>query len=199
MRLIVTMKIAINDVYIEKLIHDDRYEVRLDGTVWTTVCRTGKQSLTGQWRQLAFITSESGHFSVKYQRKHLYIHRIIYRKFHGPLRIDYAVNHIDGNKWNNTPANLELITHSENMLHCWRVLGHVPMKPRKKIDQVTAEQMRAEYAAGASNRMLREKYKLAKATVSYIVNGRTWKGPRDRSVDQRLRPCTRAHEPLDPT
>jgi hypothetical protein len=100
---------------------------------------------------------------------------VIYRKFHGSLREDYAVNHIDGNKRNNTPPNLELITHSENMLHCWRVLGHVPMKPRKKIDQATADQMRTEYTAGATNRELREKYKLAKATVSYIVNGKTWR------------------------
>lgn len=169
------MKIAINDVYIERLIQDSRYDVRADGTVWTTICRTGKQSLTGQWRQLAFVASESGHLSIKYQRKHLCIHRVIYRRFHGPLREDYAVNHIDGNKRNNTPPNLELITHSENMLHCWRVLGHIPMKPRKKIDQAIAEQMRAEYVAGATNRELRKKYGLAKATVSYIVNGRTWK------------------------
>jgi len=49
------------------------------------------------------------------------------------------------------------------------------MKPRKKIDQKTADQMRAEYTAGATNRQLGEKYCLAKTTVSYIVNGRTWK------------------------
>jgi hypothetical protein len=49
------------------------------------------------------------------------------------------------------------------------------MKPRKKIDQATAEEMRAEYVAGATNRDLRERYGLAKATVSYIINGRTWK------------------------
>lgn len=174
-RLIVCVKIAINDVYIERLIHDPRYEIRADGTVWTTICRTGKQSLTGQWRQLAFVVAESGHLSIKYQRKHLCIHRVIYRKFNGPLREDYAVNHIDGNKRNNTPPNLELITHSENMLHCWRVLGHIPMKPRKKIDQATADQMRIEYRDGATNRELREKYGLAKATVSYIVNGKTWR------------------------
>jgi hypothetical protein len=175
MRLIVVMKIAINDIFIEHLIHDPRYEIRANGTVWTTICRTGKQSLTGTWRQLAFVVSDSGHLSIKYRRKHLCIHRVIYRKFLGPLREDYAVNHIDGEKRNNTPQNLELITHSENMLHCWRVLGHVPMKPRKKIDQETAEQMRIEYSAGATNRELRQKYGLAKATVSYIVNGRTWK------------------------
>jgi hypothetical protein len=169
------MKIAINDVYIEQLVQDRRYEVRAEGTVWTTVCRTGKQSLKGEWRQLAFVVSESGHLSIKYQRKHLAIHRIIYRRFHGPLREDYAVNHIDGDKRNNTPSNLEMITHSENMLHCWRVLGRIPIKPRKKISQEIAEQMRAEYLAGASNRELREKYKLAKTTVSYIVNRKTWR------------------------
>lgn len=169
------MKIAINDCYIEKLVKDERYDVRIDGTVWTVVCRTGKVSVTGQWRQLPFLVSDSGHLSIKYQRKHLFIHRVIHRKFNGGLREDYAVNHIDGVKTNNTPSNLELITHSENMFHCWRVLGHIPMKPRKKINQETAERMRAEYRAGATNRQLREKYGLAKATVSYLVNGRTWK------------------------
>ena len=103
---------------------------------------------------------------------------MIYRKFHSPLREDYAVNHIDGDKRNNTPPNLELITHSENMLHCWRVLSHIPMKPLKKVDQATAEKMRDEYSAGATNRELREKYGLAKATVSYIVNGKTWRSER---------------------
>lgn len=94
------MKIAINDIYIERLINDSRYDIRADGTVLTTICRTGKQSLTGQWRQLSVLVSESGHLSIKYQRKHLFVHRLIYRRFHGPLRTDYAVNHIDGNKRN---------------------------------------------------------------------------------------------------
>lgn len=168
------MKIAINDDYIESLVNDPRYEIRPDGTVWTLICRTGKQSLNGTWRQLAFRKAESGHLSIKYQRKHLAIHRVIHRKFNGSLRADYAVNHIDGIKENNTPSNLELITHSENMLHCWRVLGHIPMKPRRKIDQATAIKIRSEFQSGMTNRKLREKYGLAKATISYIVNGRTW-------------------------
>lgn len=169
------MKIAINDDYIESLVNDPRYEVRPNGTVWTLVCRTGKQSLNGTWRQLAFRKAESGHLSIKYQRKHLAIHRVIHRKFNGPRRADYAVNHIDGIKENNTPSNLELVTHSENMLHCWRVLGHIPMKPRKKIDQDTANKIRIEYAEGATNRQLREKYRLAKASISNIVNYKTWR------------------------
>ena len=168
------MKISLTDIYIEMLITDPRYEIRPDGTIWTTVCRTGKNSINKTWRLLSLVSTESGHLTVKYRRKPLYIHRVIHRKFNGPLRADYAVNHIDGIKTNNTPANLELITHSENMLHCWRVLGHTPLKPRKKIDQMIAERIRAEYIAGSTNKELRERYKLAKATISYIVNKRTW-------------------------
>ena len=66
-------------------------------------------------------------------------------------------------------------THSENMFHCWRALGHIPMKPRKKIEQEIAEQIRKEYELGATNRELREKYELAKSTNSCIVKRRTWK------------------------
>lgn len=168
------MKIAINDPFIEALVRDPRYEIRDDGTVWTTVCRTGKESLSGQWRQLALIESASGRLFIKYQRKHLAIHRVIFRKFLGRLRMDYAVNHIDGNKRNNTPENLELITHSENMLHCWRVLKHVPMKPRAKITKEIAEEIRNCAALGLTNRELRLRFRLSKASISGIVNRRTW-------------------------
>lgn len=168
------MKIAINDRFVTKLVRDKRYEVRADGSIWTTVTRTGKNSLNAEWRKLAFIESSSGHLFVKYQYKLLAIHRIVFRVFKGKLRRDFAVNHIDGDKRNNTPANLELITHSENMLHCWRVLKHIPMKPRAKITQEIANEIRKSAANGFTNRELRERYRLSKSSVSGILNGKTW-------------------------
>lgn len=168
-------KPASNDPYIEMLIADALYEVRLDGSVWTTVCRTGKISLTGAWRALSIRKSTSGHLSVKYQRKHLALHRIMYRIFKGSLDEALSVNHIDGDKENNSPENLELITHSANMLHCFRVLGHKPMKPRKKITQEIAEIIRQSHNSGSTNRELRKKFALSKSAISYVVNGHTWK------------------------
>jgi len=93
-----SLRVATNDRYIEALIGDPHYRIEVDGIVWTQVCVTGKVSINGQWRKLVVSKTQSGHLSVKYQRKHLFIHRIIFRKFIGPLRDDYAVNHIDGNK-----------------------------------------------------------------------------------------------------
>jgi hypothetical protein len=168
-------KPATNDAFIDALLTDPLYEIRPDGSVWTLVCRTGKISLSRTWRRLSVRTSTSGHLSVKYQRKHLALHRIMYRKFKGPLDEALSVNHIDGNKENNSPDNLELITHSENMLHCFRVLGHKPMKPRQKITQSMAEDIRQLNRNGRSYRDLGKEFGLSKSSISYIVNNHTWK------------------------
>lgn len=48
------------------------------------------------------------------------IHRIVAWAFIGPQIDGKVVNHIDGNKLNNTPANLEYITNSENVDHAYR-------------------------------------------------------------------------------
>ena len=167
--------LATNDGFIEALIEDSRYQIRADGTIWSTVCTTGKNSKALDWRKLPFRKSTSGHLSIKYCRKHLSVHRIIYRRFHGPLQVELAVNHIDGNKENNTPRNLELITHSENMLHCFRVLGHIPLKPRSKITFEIAETIRVDHSKGLTNSELRAKYRLSKSSISFIVNRKTWK------------------------
>lgn len=166
--------LATNDEYIERLIADNRYEIRADGTIWTTVLITGKNSKNLDWRKLSVRRSSSGHLSIKYRKKHLALHRVIYRRFNGPLRAELAVNHIDGNKENNTPLNLELITHSEYMLHCFRVLGHIPLKPRSKITFAIAEEIRRDQAAGRTYRELRVRYGLSKSSISLIVNRKTW-------------------------
>lgn len=52
--------------------------------------------------------------------KQIPIHRLICKGFNGLPPTDgkrYEANHIDGNKHNNLPSNLEWLTHSENMIH----------------------------------------------------------------------------------
>lgn len=64
-----------------------------------------------------FITGADGN------RKHIQAHRVVACLFiPNPLNKKY-VNHIDGNKLNNTISNLEWVTASENELHSFRVLG----------------------------------------------------------------------------
>jgi len=49
------------------------------------------------------------------------VHRIVCEAWHGPPPTpDHRVNHIDGDKTNNHPENLEWVTYEENRLHAYR-------------------------------------------------------------------------------
>ena len=42
------------------------------------------------------------------------LHRVVYEAFVGPIPAGYTVDHVDGNKLNNHPDNLQLFTPEEN-------------------------------------------------------------------------------------
>lgn len=56
------------------------------------------------------------------------IHRIVAFAFLNNSDNKPCVNHIDGNKTNNSPDNLEWVTYSENEFHSYNVLGKKPNK-----------------------------------------------------------------------
>jgi hypothetical protein len=61
--------------------------------------------------------------------KRISIHRLVAKTFIGNPQEKKAVNHKNGIKTDNRVENLEWVTHSENEIHSYRVLGKV--SPRK--------------------------------------------------------------------
>lgn len=56
---------------------------------------------------------------VWHNGKRVYLHRLIYEQHSGkPLEPDAIIHHIDGNKTNNDPSNLEKLTGKAAHLHC---------------------------------------------------------------------------------
>ena len=63
-------------------------------------------------------------------QKHL-VHRLVANNFITNKEFKRYVNHIDGNKLNNTIDNLEWVTASENELHSYSVLNKI--NPQRKL------------------------------------------------------------------
>lgn len=90
------------------------------------------------------------------------------------------VNHIDGDKTNNSAANLEWVTNLENMQHAVRT-GLRPLGekvPNAKFTNEQVQEIRKEYepnVRGKGIKALAKKYGVAYSTIKNILYGRKWK------------------------
>lgn len=87
-------------------------------------------------------------FQVENIRKSVRVHRAVAEAWHGAIPLGMQVNHVDGDKRNNTPSNLEIVTHAENIRHA--VLnGLVPSGEKNGVRTHPERIARGERAARA--------------------------------------------------
>ena len=105
-----------NDKHIELFLQDPNYYIGQDWKIYTNRPISGPIGKKKYpWRNIVRI-NDKGYEFFTYKSKHLRLHRVIYRFYYGTID-KRTINHIDGNKLNNNPLNLELLTIQENIQH----------------------------------------------------------------------------------
>lgn len=109
------------------------------------------------------------------------IHSLVMQAFVGDRPLGFDINHIDGDKTNNTISNLEYVTRSENHIHAYRVLGRPKVRctgeknSRAKITTKDADAIKREYGKGIkSQREIGLMFGISQAQVSSIVRNVSW-------------------------
>jgi len=118
----------------------------------------------------------SKHGSVKT----FYVHRLVASAFIGPRPNGLAINHIDGNKRNNRPSNLEYTTSAVNNQHAYDVCGKGAKIRRgerhywSKLDANQVRKIRAMRAEGRTLHAIADAFGICIQHVSTIAHRRTW-------------------------
>ena len=153
------------------------YSVDADGNVYST--------RKGSLRKLQAFKTNSGYMKLRLKKdgvgKGHYVHRLVAQAFIGDLG-NLQVNHIDGNKLNNTADNLELVDRVKNMAHAkdsglWNPANNKSEDRRIVPDDVVIA-ARAAYKKGQRGfgmRAMADKYGVSKTVMEGILMNRTYK------------------------
>lgn len=144
----------------------DGYKVLDDGTI---IGKRGKP-LKGK-------VEPNGYVSVRINGGHFLYHRVVATALiPNPDNKPY-VNHIDGDKQNNHPSNLEWVTHSENMKHSYDtgLRSKVGEKHHKsKLSEVDVHEIRWLWEIGVSQKDIAEAFGVERSNIAHIVHRRSW-------------------------
>lgn len=145
----------------------DGYKVLDDGTI---IGKRGKP-LKGK-------VESNGYVRVRINGGHALYHRVVATALIPNPDNKPCVNHIDGDKQNNHPSNLEWVTHSENTTHSYDVglQSKVGEKHHKsKLDEGKVLEIRWLYEIGVTQKELSDVYGVTPQCIYDVVHRRRWK------------------------
>lgn len=166
----------------------DGYLVCDEGHVYTTF-NTRRNPIPVP-KRLAERDSRYGYPVVQLRidgkNKNKAVHALIALAFHGE-RNGLEVNHVDGDKHNNKPGNLEYVSRSQNMLHAFRTGLKIPARGEKiaratlRADQINdirnkvAELRSNGRAPNKSMGALAKEFDVTPSALDHIARRRSWK------------------------
>ena len=169
------------------------FKVDEQGRIWRMArlsgSRTGGPS-TVTWlptptRAEKSSSADDGYLKVMFRaqgpRLQVYAHRIVWMVANRQQIPDaMEINHKDGNKRNPVPSNLELVTHAQNTLHSFRVLGQQVKEQRgerntsSKLTEAQVLEIRSLCAGKMPQSQVAARFNVSQRTVSEIHLRKTW-------------------------
>ena len=119
-----------------------------------------------------------GYTCVSINGKREYYHRVVATALIPNPENKPCVNHIDGNKKNNHPSNLEWVTYSENNKHAFSIdkrSSTGSQNSMSKLDENDVIEMRKLLEQGVSQKDCSKIYGVHPRYVSLIYKRKRWK------------------------
>lgn len=115
-------------------------------------------------------------FSKEGKKKEWFVHHLVLMAFVGPRPAGMICNHLDSDRQNNAPTNLEWVTYLENSHHSIRKGRWHPFLLRgeraswTKLTEAQVRDIRIRVAQGTSMYSLAREFSVANSTIAKIVH-----------------------------
>lgn len=164
--------------------HEGSYQVSNAGRIKSlkrTVHRTNGRPIFVKEKILKESDNGRGYSMVRMAGKFMAVHRLVAKVFCANDNNFPEVDHIDGDKSNNSSCNLEWVTRGENISRSYKNNLRKPNdtkganNPRSKLTEVQVKEIRELYSKGFAQKEIAKKFDVNYRTVSQIVNYITWR------------------------
>lgn len=171
------------------LVRSGELEIDSDGRIWRLARRGGNPQRNFAVRPCKRVRAEylqrQGYLlittTIAGKKTTAAAHRVVWVYFNGPIPDGMTINHLNGSKQDNRPANLALATMSEQRLHAVEVLNvdrnrpKGSLNPKAKLTEAQVLEIRRLRAAGAMAKTIAKEFKIDHRVVSAICLRKTWR------------------------
>lgn len=166
------------------------WEIDQEGCIWRISKRyynphTGRIYILPCRRKRAEYQMANGYLSIQTyvdgRRVGLSAHRLVWQYFFGNIPDDREINHKNGDKADNHPSNLEVVTKAENAQHAVKLglivrpsqLGERNHNAKLTLKQV--EEIRMRHANGENTLDLAKAYPVGRNQIYHIISNHAWR------------------------
>lgn len=139
----------------------ENYKIYSDGRVFS---KKNHKFLTLHKESSGYLQA---HLYKNGAKKTFLVHRLVAHHFLENKKALRCVNHVDGNKLNNSASNLQWCSYSENMQHAYDTgLNH------KKLTKSDIIEILNDIKLGKSQRSIAKRFRVSSTLINKIINNK---------------------------